>query len=125
MKLIVVIKPVNEVYNLLRIGIFPTILEFSFYMLETWQPHYIRESLFPQFTISGQTVTLNSSFIVLQKIKDDFLFSGTVLVEKMNQSQIMGDRHPDITFFDMQTVLARFLYENFGIQAAMGSRRWP
>ena len=84
MKVIVVIKPVNEINDFLRIGIFPAILEFSFYMLEAWQPHYIRESLLPQFTVSGQTVTLNCTFVIPQEIMDDFLFSGTILIEKIN-----------------------------------------
>lgn len=82
MKVIVMVKPVNEIYDFLRIGIFPAILEFSFYMLEAWQPHYIRKPFFPQFTVSGQTVTLNCSFVIPQEIKDDVLFSGAILIEK-------------------------------------------
>lgn len=40
------------------------------------------ETLFPQFTVSGQTVTLNCSFVIPQEIKDDVLFSGAILIEK-------------------------------------------
>lgn len=114
MKVIVTVKPVNEIYDFLRIGIFPAILEFSFYMLEAWQPHCIRNHFFPKFTVSGQTVTLNCSFVIPQEIKDDFLFSGTILIEKINQSQVMSHGHPHITFLDVQTIFAGFLHEYLG-----------
>lgn len=77
-------------------------------MLEAWQPHYIRKPFFPQFTVSGQTVTLNCTFVIPQEIKDDSLFSGTILIEKINQAQIMSHGHPYITFLDVQTILPVF-----------------